>query len=191
MARIAGVERGGLLVRLAYRVANRRFGQVPEPMTVWAHSPRLLLTQAVFEAGVDRWRHLDRVLRDLATLRAAQVIGCPWCLDFGAFLARDDGATPEQLAGLAQWRELPLYTPVQRLALTYAEAATRTPMEVTDELVDQLREALGEPALVELAMMVAVENQRSRFNHGLGIVSQGFSDGTCAVPAAVPVATAR
>ena len=30
-------------------------------------------------------------------------------------------------------------------------------------------------------MMVAVENQRSRFNGGLGIVSQGFATEACAV----------
>lgn len=185
MARIAGVERGGPLVRLAYAVARRRFGQVPEPLTVWAHSPRLLVSEALFESGVERWRNLDPVLRDLATLRSAQVIGCPWCLDFGSHLATGRGASGQQLRDLHRWRESDAYTGVQRLALTYAEAATRTPMEVTDELVDALRQQLGEPATVELAMMVAVENQRSRFNHSLGIVSQGYSTGACAVGGAV------
>ncbi len=61
-------------------------------------------------------------------------------------------------------------------------AARRTPLEVTDQLVAALVAALGEPAVVELAMMVAVENQRSRLNGGLGLVSQGFSSETCAVP---------
>ena len=182
MARIDGAPRRGLLTRTAYAVARRRFGQVPEPMTVWAHSPRLLLTTAVQESLTERWRALDPVLRDLVVLRAAQVIGCPWCLDFGSFLARGGGVTEQQLADLSRWETSDAFTPVQRLALQYAEAATRTPMEVTDALVAALREHLGEAAVVELAMMVAVENQRSRFNHGLGIVSQGYSDAACAVP---------
>ena len=40
---------------------------------------------------------------------------------------------------------------------------------------------LGEPALVELTAMVAVENLRSRINSAFGLVSQGFAT-DCAVP---------
>ena len=180
MARIDGVERGGLLVRLAYRVARRRFGQVPEPLTLWAHSPRMMLSVVGFESAAERWRPLDPVTRSLVVLRTAQVIDCPWCLDFGSSLARADGVTEQQLAELRRWEASAAFTPAQRAAFAYAEAATRTPMEVTDAHVAALREHLSDAALVELAMMVAVENQRSRFNHGLGIASQGY----CRVPAA-------
>jgi len=55
---------------------------------------------------------------------------------------------------------------------------TATPPTVTDELAAALREDLGDKAFVELTMMVAVENERSRFNSALGLKSQGFKD-TC------------
>ena len=181
MARIEGVERGGLMVRLAYAVARRRFGQVPEPMTLWAHSPAVLLGVAGFESAVERWRAVDGPTRSLVVLRCAQVIDCPWCLDFGSMLSRDAGVAPGQLHDLGTWRTSAAYSPAQRVALAYAEAATRTPMEVTDALVAELRQHWSAAAVVELAMLVAVENQRSRFNHGLGIGSQGY----CAVPPAV------
>jgi hypothetical protein len=35
--------------------------------------------------------------------------------------------------------------------------------------------------VVELAMMVALENSRSRFNGGLGCLSQGYATDDCAV----------
>jgi len=38
------------------------------------------------------------------------------------------------------------------------------------------RTDLGDDGLGELTMMVAVENQRSRFNAALGLWSQGFSE---------------
>ena len=47
---------------------------------------------------------------------------------------------------------------------------------VTDELAEGLRVVLGDEAFVELTMMVAVENQRSRLNSALGLTSQGFKD---------------
>ena len=55
---------------------------------------------------------------------------------------------------------------------------TATPPTVTDELAAALREDLGDKAFVALTMMVAVENERSRFTSALGLKSQGFKD-TC------------
>jgi alkylhydroperoxidase family enzyme len=53
---------------------------------------------------------------------------------------------------------------------------------VTNEMVADLRRHLGDAALVELTMMIAVENQRSRFNSALGLTSQGFTE-RCEIPA--------
>lgn len=181
MPRIAPVTEPGLLTRIAYRTARRRFGQVPEPLTIWAHHRGVMLGVAGFEESVKRWNKLDKTCKSLAVLRSAQVIGCPWCIDFGSFLSPHSGVTQEQLRDLHRWRESDAFTSEQRLCLEYSEAASRTPLEVTDELVAQLNDALGEAAVVELAMMVAVENQRSRFNGGLGLVSQGFATEACAV----------
>ena len=181
MPRIAPVQNPGPLARIAYRVSRRRFGQVPEPLTVWAHHRRVMLSTIRHEASVEKWKHLDQTCKSLAVLRSAQVIGCPWCIDFGSFLSKDEGVTAQQLRDLHRWRDSDAYTREQRLCIEYAEAASRTPLEVTDELVEQLRAALGEKAVVELAMMVAIENQRSRFNGGLGLVSQGYAKDACAL----------
>ena len=67
--------------------------------------------------------------------------------------------------------------------MAYAEAMTATPPAVTDEMVAGLRRELDDAELVELTMMVAVENVRSRFNSALGLTSQGFKD-RCEIPAA-------
>ena len=79
-------------------------------------------------------------------------------------------------------------TDLEREVMAYAEAMTVTPPEVTDEMVASLDEQLGHAAVVELTMMVAVENERSRFNSAMGLASQGFSD-VCDLPLAVPSAT--
>ncbi len=65
--------------------------------------------------------------------------------------------------------------------LGYAEAMSATPPTVTDEMVASLVRELGEPAMVELTMMVAVENERARFNLAAGLKAQGFSD-VCEIP---------
>jgi alkylhydroperoxidase family enzyme len=49
-------------------------------------------------------------------------------------------------------------------------------------MVAELRSELDDAVLVQLTMMVAVENSRSRFNAALGLTSQGFRD-RCELPA--------
>ena len=77
---------------------------------------------------------------------------------------------------MPRWRDSDVYTDLERKVLAYAEAATATPPQVTDEMVADLRRALDDAQLVELTMMVAVENVRSRFNAALGLTSQGFKE---------------
>ena len=48
---------------------------------------------------------------------------------------------------------------------------------VSEDLVARLRRFFSEQEMVELAAWVALENFRSRFNGGLGLRSEGYSDG--------------
>lgn len=175
MPHLPPVTRPGPLTRLACAVSRRRFGAVPEPLLLWAHSRRVLLSVARFEASVARWDALDARCGALAVLRVAQLVGCSWCMDFGPYVHADD-VTAGQLADLATWRTSPHFCDRERLCLQYAEAASATPVDVPAWLVASLRDHLTDAAVVELAMLVAVEHQRSRFNGGLGLVGQGFCD---------------
>ena len=87
-----------LLTRLMYRYAKRRFGEVPEPFTVAAHHPRLLLANAVHEGMLgSASKKLPASVRDLAVFWTARTVGCSWCVDFGSMLQRLDGLDVERL----------------------------------------------------------------------------------------------
>jgi 4-carboxymuconolactone decarboxylase len=74
-----------------------------------------------------------------------------------------------------------------KLVLDYAVGMSRTPVEVSDELFDRLRQHFDDGQLVEPSHYIAMENMRGRFNLALGIGSAGFSEGmVCAVPAVHP-----
>ena len=50
------------------------------------------------------------------------------------------------------------------------------------------RRGPGEPAFIELTMMVAIENERSRFNSALGLTNQGSPSGaSCRVTDALAI----
>ena len=180
----------GLYGRFLTAYARRTYGQVPDGVHVYFHHKPLLRAVLGFEGKVTRWRELDPHLKSYAQLASAAVIGCSWCLDFGYFLAHDEGLDEAKVREVPRWRESDVFTPLEREVLGYAEAMSVTPPTVTDEMTASLVDQLGAPAVVELTQMVAIENMRSRFNAAVGLQSQGFSD-VCELPLAVPSGAVR
>jgi alkylhydroperoxidase family enzyme len=115
-------------------------------------------------------------------MASAVTIGCSWCVDFGYWISTQEGVDPAKLRAVPRWRDSDVFTDLERRVMAYAEAMSTTPPGVTDGMVAELRSELDDAALVQLTMMVAVENSRSRFNAALGLTSQGFRD-RCELPA--------
>ena len=184
--RIAPVppKQAGLLTRVMYRVARRKFGEVPEPFTVVAHHPRLLVANAVHETLLDSGsKKLPKNVRELAVYRTARTIGCSWCVDFGSMLQRLDGLDVDRLKEIDDYATSPRYTDDERAAIAYSDAMTTDPHTVTDEQVADLRQRFGDDGVIELTYQIGVENMRARMYSALGITEQGFSSGdACRVP---------
>jgi AhpD family alkylhydroperoxidase len=167
-----------------YRYAKRRFGEVPEPLAVAAHHPRLLVAYAIHETMLQSAsRHLPANVRELAVFWTARSIGCSWCVDFGSMLQRLDGLDIERLKDIDNYATSPHFTDDERAAITYADAITANPHSVTDDQVADLRRRFGDAGVVELTYQIGVENMRARMNSALGITEQGFNSGeACRVP---------
>ena len=177
-------QRAGLLTRLMYRYAKREFGEVPEPFTVAAHHPRLLVANAVHETLLKSGsKTLPDAVRDLAVLWTARTVGCSWCVDFGTMLMRLESLDVDRLKHIDEYATSPLFTDDERAAIAYADAMTTDPHNVTDEQVDDLKRRFGEAGVIELTYQIGVENMRARMYAALGITEQGFSSGdACRVP---------
>ncbi|HEX3589092.1 MAG TPA: carboxymuconolactone decarboxylase family protein [Pseudonocardiaceae bacterium] len=177
-------QEAGWVVRLLYRMSRRRYGAVMDPLAVRAHHSKLLVAYGVGEMAVEKTaKVLPAEVRELAVYRTATRVGCSWCVDFGTMLQRNHGLDIERLTEIDDYATSPQFTELDRLVIEYVDAMTDQPMHVTDGQVAELDRRLGHNGLVELTFMVAIENQRSRFNHALGITAQGFTSGdACAVP---------
>jgi alkylhydroperoxidase family enzyme len=184
MARISLDPPRTLSYRIGARLSRRWYGVMLDPGAAIGHNMSVGRAYAIFELMVQRWRGLDRGLKDLAVMAAAARIGCSWCLDFGYWEATTLHHVPaEKIRAVPGWRDSDVFSGLERLVLEYAEAMTDTPPGVTDELVGRLRAHLSESELVELTAIVAVENLRSRMNSALGLTAQGFKE-RCEIPAA-------
>lgn len=78
MARLSEVPPRGLalLQRLADWSSRRRFGKRAEPVGVMARHPWVLRAYAAYELALDRARRVDPVLKELAQIKAAMLVGC-------------------------------------------------------------------------------------------------------------------
>jgi AhpD family alkylhydroperoxidase len=180
MSRLQPAEprRIDLMRRITSAWTRRAYGRSMEPAEILAHSRPLLFGVSAVGLALDRFANsLPASLKHLAMLRSAQLVGCEWCLDFGSYLAQQDGLDQDQLRELSHWRDSARFDDGERLVLEYAEAMSRIPVEVSDELFERLRARFDERQIVELTMAIALENMYSRSNWALGIEGQGFTEG--------------
>jgi len=199
MARIEGVSKSqaGPIVRLVYRFGPRMMkkltGREPqvgsgiEPMQIWAHQPKLMFGMARFNQAVRNGKSVDQRLKNLVELKGAQMIGCEYCVDLGSQICRNCGLSDDELLALPRYRNSDLFTEREKLALDYAVAVMRTPVEVTDELVDRMKQHFSSRQLVELTALLTLVNL-DRFNAAFGIGSAGFSEGMVCVAPDRPIA---
>lgn len=91
------------------------------------------LGQAVDDSG------LDKSLTELLKLRASQLNGCAFCLQYHLNLARalPQPPAPAKLDLLATWRDAHVYTARERAALAWTEALTLMAGQHVDNAVYQ------------------------------------------------------
>ena len=76
--RIVPVERPGLLLRGAYEIGRRMFGEVPTPQKVMAHHPALMVGLGALWTSIERFAVLDGRLRALLQLHVAALADVPY-----------------------------------------------------------------------------------------------------------------
>jgi AhpD family alkylhydroperoxidase len=186
MPRIPGIptKEAGPLLRAAYWYAKRRYGAVPEPLTVLARHRKLLMAGARHELAAEKAsKVLPSNIRELVVYRTAQQVGCSWCVDFGAMLQKHEGLDIERLRQIDDHETSPAYSRQERLAIAYADAMSATPPRATDEQVAELVEEFGQQGVLELTYQIGLENMRARINSALDIRDQGFTSGdACRIP---------
>jgi len=126
---------------------------------------------------------LDKKLKALASVKVAALNGCPFCIDLGSAEVRDAGMSERQMRELPSYAESDAFSKTEKIVLDYAIAMTRSPVRVEDELSADLQRHFDDAQIIEFTAVIAWENDRSRFNHALGLESQGFSEGVaCVLP---------
>ena len=106
---------------------------------------------------------LDKPLLELIKLRASQINGCAFCVQFHILQGESLGIPIDKLNLVVVWRETPLFSSRERAALAWTEALTLLTQGVSDEVYAQARTEFSEQELTYLTSAIASINVWNRF----------------------------
>ena len=84
MARIEGADPGeqgffrGMFTRIIYSMAKRKVGRVVMPVRIAAHHTKLLWGYGQMEQSLLGSHQVEEALKNLAEVRVATLVGCPF-----------------------------------------------------------------------------------------------------------------
>jgi AhpD family alkylhydroperoxidase len=121
------------------------------------HTAVLALSQLAGKAG------LDKELLELIKIRASQINGCAFCVQYHILEAEKLGVPTDKLNLVVVWREAPQFSRRERAALAWTEALTQLGAGVGDEVYAEATAEFSEKELVYLSSAVAVINVWNRY----------------------------
>ncbi len=105
---------------------------------------------------------IDKQLLELIKLRASQINGCAFCVQFHILQSESLGISADKLNLVVVWREAPLFSARERAALAWTEALTLVTEGVSDEVYAQAAAEFSEGELAYLSSAIASINVWNR-----------------------------
>src|ERR1700753_3560081 len=128
-----------------------------QPMPPDAYETFIALGRLAAKAG------FDKQLLELIKLRASQINGCAFCVQYHILQAERLGVPVDKLNLVVVWREAPQFSARERAALAWTEALTSLAAGVSDEVYEHARAEFSDKELTYLTSAIASINVWNRF----------------------------
>jgi AhpD family alkylhydroperoxidase len=125
-----------------------------------AYDAVLTLGRVAAKAGI------DKQLLELIKLRASQINGCAFCVQFHILQGESLGISIDKLNLVVVWREAPLFSARERAALAWTEALTLLAGGVSDEVYAEVSAEFPEKELAYLSSAIVSINAWNRLGAG-------------------------
>src|SRR5947208_4344255 len=126
-------------------------------LTPDAYAAVLALSQVAGKAG------MDKQLLELIKLRASQINGCAFCVQYHIMESEKLGVPTDKLNLVVVWREAPQFSARERAALAWTEALTLLSDGVSDEAYAEAAAEFSPRELAYLSSAIAAINVWNRF----------------------------
>jgi uncharacterized peroxidase-related enzyme len=143
-------------------------GNVPYFFRTLAHRPEIFRTAFAHMYAVLNEGSLPTRLKELLVVRTSQMNCTSYCLASHTAISLRLGTTQEQIDALrGNWRDSPLFSEAEKIALHTAEVMTADSQNYSDEDLEKLKRFYSEGEIVELLASVGLFNYFNRFNNML------------------------
>jgi len=106
---------------------------------------------------------IDKQLLELIRLRASQINGCAFCVQYHILQGESLGISADKLNLVVVWRDAPQFSARERAALAWTEALTLLADGVSDEVYALASAEFSEKELAYLTSAIASINVWNRF----------------------------
>jgi AhpD family alkylhydroperoxidase len=120
------------------------------------YEPMVTLGGAAVKAGI------EKELLELIKIRASQINGCAFCVQFHILQAEGLGVSADKINLVVVWREAPQFSARERAALAWTEALTVVTSGVGDDVYAQASAAFSEKELAYLSSAIGAINAWNR-----------------------------
>jgi alkylhydroperoxidase family enzyme len=151
-----------------FALFERILGFVPNSLLTMQRRPKMVtgfgaLTRAVMDPDGD----VDLGFMRLVAHFASRAAGCQYCEAHSLVAANIHGIEQDKIDAIWEYRESPLYTDAERVALDYALAAGSVPNAVTPELMAAMRVHWSETQIVQILGAVCLYGFLNRWNDSM------------------------
>ncbi len=166
-------------LRKLYRQVLGSDGRVDNILQVHSLRPHTLQGHLVLYKNVlhHSGNCLDKRLLEMLGVWVSILNGCAYCVDHHlAGLARliDDEEQAQKIKAALRQGDYTIFEPKEVAALRYAAVLTRTPTEVGEELVEEMRRAgFDDGEILEINQVISYFAYANRTVLGLGVTTDG------------------
>jgi uncharacterized peroxidase-related enzyme len=147
---------------------NETLGFPPNSVLTMQRRPAIAkafinLNKAVMENKGRVTSEQKRLIGYVSSLSA----GCRYCQAHTALAAKRYGGSDERVANVWDYERSDLFTPAEKAALKFAQAASASPSAVDDAIAAELKEHWDEGEIVEILGVVALFGYLNRWNDSM------------------------
>jgi alkylhydroperoxidase family enzyme len=157
------------------------FAELPGSVATLGYRPDILQATLGLWTAVMGPGALSSELKYLAGYLASMSAGCRYCSAHTASNAAKGGGSSAKVEAVWEYEHSPMFSPAERAALAFAQAAGQSPSGVTDADMDELKAHYSPEQIVELLSVVSLYGFFNRWNDSLATplepTPRGFAEG--------------
>jgi AhpD family alkylhydroperoxidase len=161
-----GDEQAQGKAKALFEALKQKIKMVPNIFRLMGHAPAVLEHTLGLDEAIQTG--LDPKLRELAYLKASQVLHCGYCHHYHQIFGKRAGLSEAQLREIEGFETSSAYSDTEKMVLRFADQWT-TKGKVDSKVMTYLTEHLSPQEMMTLAATVGLANWTSRFNVTFGV----------------------